>query len=287
MTEQVKKFISQYEKATADMLFLVEEGCLGAVVEGKYCLPCVKFLASYNPATKELSEETGFLDWITRENRRRSGWGHHFRALKVYRVRVSRFIPSDSDENTKASARKGNRYRIVKVLGRPLRCTLFEGVKERYLTPVVIQSPIYGAFTLDRRFDTFRSTVEHGGSEVTIELTADTPEGETADRALDVLHRLYPDIAASDERLKKYAAENMTESANDWSECDITDSAEGESGNLITEAEFASRITLCLVTVSSDGSASFWYDDDGMFYSHTIVIDTDSEGAPSEPYLMG
>ena len=74
MTEQIKKFNAQYESETKDMLFLIEEKCCGAVVKDGCCFPNVKFLASYDPASKEFSEEKGFLDWISKENRRRSGW---------------------------------------------------------------------------------------------------------------------------------------------------------------------------------------------------------------------
>lgn len=296
MKEQIKKFNARYESETKDMLFLVEAGCCGAVVKDGCCFPNVKFLASYNPVSKEFSEEKGFLDWISKENRRRSGWGHRFCALTVYRVRVSRLIPAESaGEAAKNFLRpelNGNRYRIVKVLGRARgdKCEQFAGIIRHYQTPVVLESPIYGTFTLVRRNGQFENMIAYGESELSITLATDTRHGETADCAFETLHRLYPDIAAADERLKKHAAAELTGLANDWSGCD-----EGEEGgedvpegcHHITEEEFARRIDLCLLMIDSDGSAEAIYGDDGMFWEHSVVVRIDSEGNPGDADLWG
>ena len=283
MKKQVKDFISQYDTETEDMLFLVEKGCFGATIKEKYCLPCVRFIASYSPKTGELSQEPGYLDWIVKDNHLRSGWGHHFRSLGVYRIRVSRFLSADSSEESPLlAARGGNRFRIVRILRRSVKCSLFDKVREHYLTPVTIESPVYGSFTLDRSNDIFKSEISFGASEIALELTTDVPYGETADKALEALHRLYSDLPAVDERLKKYAAEIDTEHANDWNADE-----EPEKQHEITAEEFAKRMTLCMVSIENDGSASFWYDDDDMFFGHVIVIEVDSSGTPSEPKLMG
>ena len=66
-----------------------------------------------------------------------------------------------------------------------------------------------------------------------------------------------------DELMKKTAAKELTELANEWAE---------EDKNTISEDEFAKRITIDSLSFTDDGEFTVYYSDDDMFWGHSIEI---------------
>lgn len=74
---------------------------------------------------------------------------------------------------------------------------------------------------------------------------------------------------------RRFAAEALTGLANDWA-------AQENAPRALTEAAFAKRISLLDLGVTTDGSFSAYYDDDGLFWGHAIEVDGNlSEGVKS------
>lgn len=58
----------------------------------------------------------------------------------------------------------------------------------------------------------------------------------------------------------------LTSLANDWQ-----DEEEPEAPDL-TEADFAHRITLSSIAITPEGSYTAFFDDDDMFWGHTVTV---------------
>lgn len=81
-----------------------------------------------------------------------------------------------------------------------------------------------------------------------------------------------------DDELKLYAAKQLLDIYNDvWNETDIE----------ITEEGFASRILLEGITVYSDRTTTFYYQDGDLFYGHSITIYLDERGNLESAQIEG
>ncbi|EPF4172696.1 DUF2262 domain-containing protein [Escherichia albertii] len=75
---------------------------------------------------------------------------------------------------------------------------------------------------------------------------------------------LYDHQQEKDSEFRQFAAEELTELANDW--------LDDEDADEITETSFAERMTLCELVIEADGDFTVYYSDDDMFYGHSIDV---------------
>lgn len=71
-----------------------------------------------------------------------------------------------------------------------------------------------------------------------------------------------------DKTMREFAAGNLTELANDW----MGDDEANEDAGPITEEAFAKRITLSEISITADGSFTAYYNDDDMFWGHSVEV---------------
>ena len=76
-----------------------------------------------------------------------------------------------------------------------------------------------------------------------------------------------------DTKYREFAAQELTELANEW--MDASDEIDAEE---ITKEIFMKRMEMSEITVCSDGSLSLFYNDDDMFWGHTIEIEVKPNG---------
>ncbi len=68
-----------------------------------------------------------------------------------------------------------------------------------------------------------------------------------------------------DADLRNFAAKELTKLACEWAEFE-------EEAALITEESFAKRIRLSLIWMNSGTSFSAYFDDDDLFFGHSITV---------------
>lgn len=85
---------------------------------------------------------------------------------------------------------------------------------------------------------------------------------------------------AHDTDARAYAAQEMTETAEDWRD-------EDETSEPITAESFARRITLSEITFEADGSGMLWYDDDDIFFGHVIAVSVTADRTFTDAQMMG
>lgn len=88
-------------------------------------------------------------------------------------------------------------------------------------------------------------------------------------------------VREQDAAARAYAAKQMVETAEDWQEQD------DEETEPITVESFARRIRLSEITTEPDGEGSLWYDDDGIFAGHVIVVSVNAEREFTDATMMG
>lgn len=135
-----------------------------------------------------------------------------------------------------------------------------------------------GEFKLDRRYDWFEGQINWMGNMEDVSLKKDE-DADTAEAALRTLHMLMSDVAEWDSKLRKYAAEELTELANDWRE-------NVEDGDIRKE-EFMERIGCPSFSIDNKGDFEVVYNDDDMFAGHWIVVYGTADGELTDSDIEG
>ncbi len=265
-------FEKGFETEEYEMLILVQSSCKGAANIEDMLKPSVDFFASIDLRTGQVFHEKGRLEWLIKNDNKRIGWGYEFEQLGIYRVTVRKCIPQDQ------TPYMNNRYMLINVLEENASNKKLEALKAYYAKPVSIENEL-GSFALDRDFSWFEGIVNWNGVEANVYLETDEEDGDTAKQAMKVLKRV---VDNNDTKYREYAAEELTELANDWMEA--SDEIDTEE---ITKEIFMQRMEMSEIMVSSNGSLSLFYNDDDMFWGHVIEIKVDSSGKIISAYIAG
>ena len=264
-------FEKEFETEEYEMLILVQSSCKGAVNIKDMLKPIVDFLASIDLRTGQFFHEKGRVEWLIKNDNKRNGWGYKFEQFGIYRVTVRKCIPQKLLPY-QLQQYMNNRYMLINVLEENASNEKLEALKEYYSKPISIENEL-GSFALDRGFSWFEGIVNWNGVEVNAYLETDEEDGDTAKQAMKVLKKVLDNIVENDTKYREFAAQELTELANEW--MDASDEIDAEE---ITKEIFMKRMEMSEITVSSDGSLSLFYNDDDMFWGHAIEIEVKPNG---------
>ena len=109
----------------------------------------------------------------------------------------------------------------------------------------------------------------------TVELSI-IPDDATFDEALELAESFAKRLDDFDDAAKIIAAAALTGTYNNgWNEYDVVQadgSLQSVSNLELSEAEFAKKLTLVGVNIYGSGLLSLFYDNDGMFWGHSVVV---------------
>ena len=146
---------------------------------------------------------------------------------------------------------------------------------EEYQKPVELNDEVLGKLTLNRELDWLEGEIPWGDGRMSLSLEIDTDDTETWDKVRAFARKLAADAAHWDSELRRFAAKELTELANDWQSSE----EENENAPELTEEDFMRRIQPESLVLSWDGNLVAYYDDDDLFFGHVIEISgTESEG---------
>lgn len=250
--DPIRIFESKFEEKETDLTVLIQRGINGwAIMDVNYRVPKAVFIASIDHNTNELSQSYGVLTWMEKESKSKIKF--NFDDLETYHVRVRK-----SKEND-------NSYLLLNVI-KKMKDDRLEQLKEEYIKPVVVRNE-FGEFELDKDFNWFEGKIGYLGDTCIVRFSVEQGEA-IAEKQLNRLGAITKDLADWDEKVKKYATQELFDLVNDW--C--------EEEREITEEEFWQRICVMNINIEPDGSVEVELDNDDMFTDHSIVIDIDEDG---------
>lgn len=217
--------------------------------------------------TGETNIREGRLEWpVTAEERNsEKGWGR-FRREQICRVKVRRLLEEYVPSHT--TPEKFNSWYVTEVLEPEASCPQLEAVLEAYNMPVVIEDSVLGTLTLDREFDQFEATVPWNGGEVSLMLEVNAESRSSWSRARTAARKLVTEQEAWDKAMRAFAAGELTGLANEW----LANDEEHAGAEPVTEESFMGRMALSELSVTSGGSFTAYYNDDGLFWGHAIEV---------------
>ena len=139
-----------------------------------------------------------------------------------------------------------------------------------------------GTFVLNRQVGWYEAEVDW--LDGTVRLDFDKGEPEAMKSAQDTARALLSDARSWDQRVRAFAAGQLTDLANQWAQ----DGEEGdEAPEEITSEDFMARMELDAIQVDNQGGFTFWFADGEMFWGHSIRVSGTLSGGPDEAQMEG
>ena len=154
-----------------------------------------------------------------------------------------------------------------------------KAILEEQKKPVTFWEEGLGTFTLNRQVDWFETELDWLGTEISLTIDME----EEREEALRNAKTLLASAAEWDKRVREYAADELLELANDWSQ----DMDEDGGAVEVTREQFMERMELESIEVRADGSFQFWFGDGDLFYGHSIWVSGDLENGPNDAAMEG
>ncbi|MDE6781139.1 MAG: DUF2262 domain-containing protein [Ruminococcus sp.] len=173
-----------------------------------------------------------------------------------------------------------NEYRMsglyaTEIISENEKNDFLENLLTEYRKEVSVNSEVLGKLILNKELDWYETenNLEWCGEYVEFSIS---PDGENdINEFLPLAEEFYKNRQEWDKKLREFSASQLTELANDWLEDEYyeEDDEETEPVPEITEKDFANRISISGISFYTDGNFEVFYDDDDMFWGHSILID--------------
>jgi hypothetical protein len=173
----------------------------------------------------------------------------------------------------------GPQIELLRIIKADLNAPELNQAVEELKKAVTHKDDQFGVFTLDRSVNWYNAQTTWMGA--TTRLSLDSGEGSAAfpQGSLDQARKLWKDAKRWDGEIRSRIVKELLELKNGtWLK-------EGEKQ--LTADDFLRRISLSSVTVYSDGSFEFWYDDGDLFLGHSIMVSGSIEGGLTDAGLQG
>ena len=247
-----------FEKKEREIIVLRHEGGGGSLRNGFWEWD-EYFLAYVDCETGELHKEEGRIEFPVIDKEEPP---FQFKDESIYKLRVREKLPEEVPEGALPSK---NHFLVVDILEADAVCPELEEMLIEYRKPVVLQDDVLGELTYDKLLKSFEGNIAWLRGKIHISLYVDKDNKSGITKAKKSLKTMVLEQKKWDADLRGFAAKELTEFACEWAESE-------EEATLITEESFAKRISLSLLWVTSGASFSACFDDDELFFGHSIAV---------------
>lgn len=261
MNKEVERFESSFNSKCIEIIILTGSSHSGAGKRSSLdslWTVSMDFIAYIDCETNQLITEKGRVNWLAQENQ--ANWIHNLKPLTTYRL------------NIRKHKELTNYFMLIDVLEKDIKQQDLDDLLTKYKKPVILADELGGTFHLRKSDGIFEGQDTPWLSHtIAVTLTVDNESANTANSALKVLKQLLSNTVAWDNKLKIFATKELTTLANDW---------RAQEGIIdeITADEFIKRISLMELFIYSDGDFDAYFDADGMFTDHAILINGNING---------
>ena len=247
-----------FEKKEREIIVLRHEGGGGSLRNGFWEWD-EYFLAYVDCETGELHKEEGRIEFPVIDKEEPP---FQFEEESIYKLRVREKLPEEVPEGALPAK---NYFLVVKVLEKNAVCPELEEILIEYRKPVVLQDDILGELIYDKQLKSFEGNIAWLRGKIHISLYVDKDNKSGITKAKKLLKTMVLEQEKWDADMRGFAAKELTKLACEWAESE-------EEAALITEDSFAKRISLSLIWVTSEASFSACFDDDELFFGHSITV---------------
>lgn len=287
MEKEIKEFESKYTTKQKEVLVLTQEGTSASRIgQNKMWHVNVTILAMIDVETDELVVGKKHLTWLMTEKQRNTKKKiFDIEKEKIYRLKIQEnFAYRKEFMGMETEVEQGEYLWVREVLERDCQENRLQSILDEFQKPVILQPKGCQELVLDKSLGMFNGEGQWNGCECLVHLDVDEEEAEIAEDALETWSKLLENSADWDKKAREYAAKELVDNANDW----LYDGAEeDEEVKEITEEDFARRMILSEVCISTEGDFDIYYDDDDMFWGHVIIVSGNIRDGISDAEIAG
>jgi len=252
-----------YDKETTEIIALTMESA-GAGRSGgsTIWIACQRLIGYIDLHTGELFSGYHILHWEVNDAQlKAAGKGLDLDPECCCRLLVRKSREQNRFGNTIPAGRS---LYVVKVLERNSHEPRLSTLLEEYRKPVTLTVKSGDILTLNKRFGCYEGEIGWQESTCSLSLSLDENSQAEATVAIDTLDTILEDTAGWDEKARGYAADQLTELADDW---------RADDDPPISRNDFFNRISGSpSLSIDEDGEMEFTFSDDGIFAGHWIVV---------------
>ncbi|WP_443939345.1 DUF2262 domain-containing protein [Pedobacter sp. MW01-1-1] len=258
-------FSNEYRKEEKEILILTNDQSGGARKLNNSWDASQYFLAYFDIEKNELKKGDGRVNWLLTDKECKeygTTYSYNFKTGTIYHLKVRELKDKTVPEGRLPSFY--NRFMIVKVIKENVQNDeLLELLKE-YRKPIKITDKVLDEFELNKDYGMFEGSIDWLNEHIRVSLEVDVDDKQTWNDTMSILKVLFNEQKQRDLEFRTFAAEELTDLANDWLQ---------DENETITKNDFEKRIKLSQLVISYyGGDFTAYYDDDDMFYGHIIAV---------------
>ena len=152
-----------------------------------------------------------------------------------------------------------------------------EAISTGLQNPVSIETKRHGTLKLDRSINRFVGKTKW--SKKSVDISLDASNEKLAEKAIATAEILWSSQAKWKNEIEALAATELLDLKNDsWLQ-------EGETA--LTKKKFITAMSLTSISIDSDGSFTFFFNDGDLFWGHMIIVSGDPGKGPTEAKIGG
>lgn len=259
-----EKFNNEFLKEEKEIVVLIESKTSGAAKYDDMWVPSNRPLAFIDLTDNSLFKKSIRLEWIVEGK----DWKYYFKPQTAYRIKVRPQKP-EGKSNYK------HLFLLVEVLEEDVQDERFDEILKEYNTKVSYEDDDF-YFELNREYECFEGAMQYQGED--IELTVEAEDLDELKEILNPFRTTIKDFETWLSGIKKFAAEELVELANDWQE---------EETPEITEKDFYERVKFSNIVLEQENEFIVYLHDDDMFFGHIICVNGNLDGTFDSAYIAG
>lgn len=264
--ENVNKYFHAEEK---EFLVMTVGGTYGSCIgDENYWTKSIDILGYIEVESGRTSSIKSYLKWSVRDSKSDKNFK---KGDIIYRIKAKLPKLIDDEESWVNNEKRMSSLYVTEIISKNEKNEFLENLLTEYRKEVSINSKIFGKLILDKGIEHYETEndVEWCGDNIKISLNSGN---DNAEELLAIAEEFYKNRQEWNKKIREFAAHEMTELANDWLESEYDEDEENETVHEITEKDFAERILTCDISFDSNGDFSVFYDDDNMFWGHTVIV---------------
>lgn len=262
-SDEIKKFEGRYSKKIVEIAAVTGPLGPGASKTGEFWIASIDLIAWKMIDTNEPAKiEEKRLCWLADEEQ----WEKSKNLLRENSI--VRLLVRVGEQS----------LMLVQVLDPNYQDHELENILQEALKPVYYFDKVLGMFVLNKSIKTFEKEITWAQEKG--ELSFDLDDESAMKEALKTAHILLKDEEKWNKKIRKYAAQQLLELANDW----IVDDEEVDE---ITEEMFINLMEFSCLCVYPNGDFDVFFDDGDMFLGHSIIVSGNINGEFTSAEISG
>lgn len=265
--------------------FIIASGGLTSAhgTKENYWVANLPILGYIDLSTGKQSAEKDVMKFVlTDKEHESSAFFKYFTNGCVYKIKG--MLPKDTGDSKTDNIRRMNGLYITEIVEENAQNEFVQSLVDEYNRIVSITSEVFGEMILNKDLGWYEGSGIWMGEKVDVTISAEDADSDiSAD--LEAAEQFFADQQEWDRKIRGFAAEELTDTANDWLADSVDD--EDEEPDEITTEDFAGRITIESICFDPEGEFTVYFGDDDMFWGHSVVVYGDIENGPNDAEMAG